>query len=156
MAAAQPFLPIADAAWIEVKDGNDTARALFDQHYSRYRYADGRKPLLFVGPGEKLVLLTPDARAVFVWRKFKSADGQPGVNCAVFRNDGSQLSSDLIREADRIAWARWPGERHYTYVNQRRVRSVNPGCCFLKAGWRKCGITKKRRYLIFEILPPAA
>ena len=72
----QPFLfppPIGD--WVEVKDGNDTARAIFEEHYSRYRYADGRKPLLFVGPGEKMVLLTPDASAVFAWRKFKSADG---------------------------------------------------------------------------------
>jgi hypothetical protein len=38
----QPFLFGQD--WIEVRDGNDTARAIFDQHYSRYFYKDGRKP----------------------------------------------------------------------------------------------------------------
>lgn len=35
--------------WHEVKDGNDTARRIFDGHYSRIRYADGRRPALFVG-----------------------------------------------------------------------------------------------------------
>lgn len=160
--ATQPFLPfLMPPSWVEVKDGNDTARALFDQHYSRYRYADGRTPALFVGPGEKLVLLWADARAVFVWRKFRSADHQTGVNCAVFRNDGAGRASDLIRAAHGLAWERWPGARFYTYVNPRRVqRKRQPGRCFLKAGWRyvrdtqgKPARTKERGYLILEMLP---
>lgn len=147
----QPFLPfVLGVGWIEVRDGDDTGRSLFDRHYSRYRYKDGRKPKLFVGPGEKLVMLTPCARALWVWRKFRSADDQAGVNCAIFRNEGAGLSSELVRAADYIADARWPGERHYTYVNPRRVRSTNPGFCFLAAGWRRCGITKTRKYLILE------
>ena len=165
MTSIQPFLPVVPPSWVEVKDGNDTARALFDQHYSRYHYADGRKPLLFVGPGEKLVLLWHDARAVFVWRKFISKDGQQGVNCAVFRNVGAGRASDLIRAAHMLAWERWPGERFYTYVNPRRVeRKRQPGRCFLKAGWRyvrhKEGPlkgqrvrTKDRGHFILEMLP---
>lgn len=148
MGSVQPFL-FGDT-WVEVRDGNDTARAIFDRHYSRYRYADGRKPLIFVGPGEKMVLLTPCARALFVWRRFISRDGQQGINCAIFRNEGAGLSSELIRVADRLADRRWPGERHYTYVNPRAVRSSNPGFCFLKAGWRRCGTTKVRKLLILE------
>lgn len=136
--------------WIEVKDGNDTARDIFDGHYSRYFYADGRKPKLFVGPGEKMILVTPEADALFVWRKFISGDGQQGVNCAVFHNSSNRLSSELILEAERLAFERWPGERFYTYVNPHKVRSVNPGCCFKKAGWRRCGVTKHRKLLIFE------
>jgi hypothetical protein len=31
------------------------------------------------------------------------------VNCAVFRNEGPVLSSDLILEAEELAWGRWPG-----------------------------------------------
>lgn len=148
MNAVQPFL--FGESWVPVRDGNATARAIFDRHYSRYRYADGRDPALFVGPGEKLVLLWPDARALFVWRRFRSADGQQGINCAIFRNEGAGLASDLVRAADALADARWPGERHFTYVNPRKVRSCNPGCCFLKAGWRRCGITKHRKLLILE------
>jgi len=51
-------------------------------------------------------------------------------------------SSALIREADAIADFAWPGERHYTYVNAQKIRSVNPGYCFKKAGWRQCGETR--------------
>lgn len=141
--------------WIEVKDGNATARSIFDGHYSRHIYADGRKPLLFVGPGEKMVLVTPEADALFIWRKFISGDGQQGVNCAAFRNESRKLSSELILEAERLAWERWPGERLYTYVNSRKVRSSNPGFCFLKAGWNKCGVTKWNKLLIFEKLAPS-
>jgi hypothetical protein len=36
----------------------------------------------------------------------------------------------------------WPDLRHYTYVNSQKVASKNPGFCFLKAGWRRCGVTK--------------
>jgi hypothetical protein len=101
-----------------------------------------------------MVLLWPDARAVFVWRKFISADHQQGVNCAVFRNDGAGLSSDLIRQACASAWERWPGERLYTYVNPRKIRRKrDPGRCFRKAGWQPCGVTQKRHYLIFECYP---
>lgn len=135
---------LIEAAWIPVKDGNDTGRHIFDQHYSRYHYADGRKPKLFVGPGEKMVLLSPDALALFVWRKFRSMDHQEGVCCAVFRNEGPRLSSDLIREADALAWERWPGERLYTYVDPKKTRHKrDPGRCFLKAGWRHCGWSKR-------------
>lgn len=154
------FLPLW-TGWIAIKDGDDHARALFDQHYSRYFYADGRKPKLFVGPGEKMVLTTADRLAIFVWRKFQSADGQLGVNCAVFSNRGPELSSDLIRQADALADARWPGERHFTYVSakktaSRRSKNGKPGQCFIHAGWRPCGITKRRKLHILERLPEQA
>lgn len=149
--SVQPFL--FGSGWIEARDGDDSVRAIFDRHYSRYRYADGRRPKLFVGPGEKMVLITACARAIFVWRRFKSAAGQHGINCAVFRNEGAGLASALIAAAEKRAWTRWPGERLYTYVDPRRVRSPNPGFCFIAAGWRRCGVTKIRRLLIYERSP---
>jgi len=131
-----------DNHWIEVKDGDDRARGIFNRHYSRKHYKDGRKPLLFVGPGEKMVLLTLDCKALFIWRKFISDDHQDGVSCAVFRNEGDKLSSNLILEAMEFAFTRWPGERLYTYVNSKKIKSSNPGYCFLKAGWNNCGTSK--------------
>lgn len=145
--------------WVEVKDGDATARAIFDRHYSRYHYADGRKPDLIIGPGEKMVLLTPDAKALFAWRKFISGDGQGGVNCAIFRNEGDEIASGLVLAAMDLAWARWPNERFYTYVDPREVAPTlvrnHPtwGFCFVKAGWRFCGWTKRRKLMIFECLP---
>lgn len=146
----QPFL-FGGEEWLRVWDGNPTAAALYDRHYSRNPRSRGDPRI--AGPGEKIVLLTPCARALFVWRKFISKDGQQGVNCAIFRNEGAGQSSGLIRAAMAVAWARWPGERLYTYVNPRRVRSANPGFCFKRAGWRLCGVTKTRRLLILEAFP---
>ena len=128
--------------WWLTKDGDRTCLALYERHYSCYHYRDGRKRYLFCGPGEKIVLRTGEGDALFVWRKFKDASGQQGINCAVFRNESTHQSSKLIRQADRIADCIWPGERHYTYVDSARIRSTNPGCCFLAAGWRRCGRTK--------------
>jgi hypothetical protein len=141
--------------WFAVKDGNAVARSIFNRHYSRHFYTDGRKPKLFVGPGEKMVLLTPDGTALFVWRKFISADGQQGINCAIFRNEGEVLSSELILEAEQLAWSRWPGERLYTYVSSAKIKSVNPGYCFKIAGWKDCGMTKVNKLTILEKYPKA-
>jgi hypothetical protein len=139
--------------WCSVLDGDPRARALYSRHYSARHYRDGRKPALFVGPGEKLVLLTQDCSALFVWRKFISDDDQQGVNCSIFRNEGEMLSSELIRDACQWAWAKWPGERLYTYIEDSKVRSINPGCCFKKAGWHRCGRNKDSRLTILELLP---
>ena len=139
--------------WFEIKDGDARGRAMLNRHYSANRYADGRLVRLFVGPGEKMVLMTADSRALFVWRKFIDKSGQQGVNCAVFRNEGDYLSSDLILAAEELAHLRWPGERLYTYVNPRKIKSPNPGYCFKMAGWRTCGRSKTRRLVILEKLP---
>jgi hypothetical protein len=147
---------LLNVQWIPVKDGNDTGRAIFDNHYSRRHYRDGRKPKLYVGPGEKIVLITPDAGAVFIWRKFKddAIPPQHGVNCAAFRREfGSVVASKMIRAAEHFAWERWPGERLYTYVDTKKTRHKrDPGRCFRKAGWKPCGHTKSGQ-LILEKLP---
>ncbi len=145
--------------WEEGKDGDRIAYAMFSRHYSAYRYKDNRRSnpnyrnrFLFCGPGEKLILMTPERDALFVWRKFIDDSGQVGVNCAVFRNESDRLSSLLICAADQRAWQKWPGERLYTYVDPTRIKSVNPGYCFKKAGWRTCGETKSGK-IILEIQP---
>lgn len=149
----QPFF--LGEGWMMVRDGNDAARAMYDRHYSRRRYLDGRRPLKIVGPGQYLVLMHASGRALFIWRKFIDDSGQTGVNCAAFRNEGAGISSDLIRQADALADERWPGERHYTYVDPKKLPpSSNPGYCFLMAGWRRCGRTKKRNLRILERAAP--
>lgn len=152
----QPFMGVD--GWVRVKDGNDSCRAIFDRHYSRCAYADGRKPKLFVGPGEKEVLMDAAGNALCVWRKFIDDSGQRGVNCAVFRREGGELASGQLRAAMEIAFERWPGERLYTYVDPLGVtpimRASRPtwGHCFYVAGWKFCGLTKKRLHIL-EYLP---
>lgn len=146
--------------WWETKDGDRSCLAMYERHYSAHQYRDGRVRKLFCGPGEKLVLRTARCDACFVWRRFidacideRTGEPQSGINCAIFRNESTNLSSDLIREADSVADQFWADRRHYTYVNQERVRSSNPGFCFKCAGWVKCGETKGG-LLIFERLRP--
>ena len=149
--AEQPFL-FGDGPWIQIKDGNPTGMSIFKRHYTARKR---RKIEQCIGPGGKMLLLTPDARALFAWRQFKSDNGQIGVNCAIFRNEGSDAgrASDLIQAAVIHAWERWPGERLYTYVDPSKVRHKrDPGRCFLKAGFKRCGVTKDG-LLIFERLP---
>lgn len=142
---------VFDGYWFGIRDGDERGRTMLNRHYTHRRYTDGRTVRRFAGPGEKTVLMTADSLALFVWRKFIDASGQHGINCAVFRNEGPHLSSRLILEAEQIAWRRWPGERLYTYVSPK-VRSTNPGYCFLMAGWRKCGRSKSG-LIIMEKLP---
>jgi hypothetical protein len=141
-----------DKYWHGSKDGDKNALTLYNRHYSARRYKDGRVRKLFCGPGEKMVLLTGNNDALFVWRKFIDDSGQTGIYCAVFRNESGVLSSVLILEAMEHAWKRWPQERLYTYVNPRKIRSTNPGYCFLRAGWKKCGHTKGG-LIVLEAMP---
>lgn len=135
--------------WWLSQDGDKDCIELYERHYSANHYKDGRQRKLFVGPGEKVVLRTERGDACFVWRQFiddcvdeRTGKRQSGVNCAVFRNETAYRSSDLIRQADSIADCLWPDRRHYTYVDPEKVRSRNPGFCFIAAGWRRCGMTK--------------
>jgi hypothetical protein len=148
------FLIPPENHFIGVKDGNLTGLEMYLRHYSACRYKDGRCRKLFCGLGEKMVLLSTCGGALFVWRKFIDNSGQRGVNCAVFHNESGILSSELIKEAAALAWKRWPGERLYTYVNPKKIKSTNPGCCFKAAGWRGCGVTKGG-LLVLEALPGA-
>lgn len=135
--------------WWGTFDGDVECLRFYSRHYSARA---NRRLRQFVGPGEQLVFRN-DPRgplvALFVWRKFvddcideQTGERQQGINCAVFRNEGPRQSSELIAEADACADAAWLDRRHYTYVDAARVRSANPGYCFLRAGWRRCGRTK--------------
>lgn len=133
---------MSEPLWWLTKDGDVECYALYERHYSSTKNRN-RKIRQFVGPGEAIVLRTFDGLACFVWRNFIDDSGEGGVNCAFFRNEGEHQSSKLIRQADAIADLVWPGERHYTYVDAAAIRSTNPGFCFLRAGWRRCGQTRK-------------
>jgi len=143
----------ATALWFHAKDGDEHCREVFHRHYSFRPYKDGRQPKLFVGPGEKMVLITEAGDALFVWRVFISGDGQSGINCSIFRNESDTLSSTLILSAERAAMQRWGSRRLFTYVNPKKIQSTNPGACFKHAGWSVCGRTKWKGLVILEKQP---
>ena len=109
-----------DMYWIQTKDGDPRVSDIYKRHYSCYQYADNRRSWpgyrnrhLVMGPGEKMVLISADCRAIFGWRNFQDDSGQTGINCSFFRNEGAfngrVLSSELILAAEQMAWSRWRG-----------------------------------------------
>lgn len=127
-----------------MRDADARAFGLYMRHYSskkgRAKHPHKRWGLngrRFIGSGEHLLLLTVDGRAVFGWRRQDlRLDQQTGIECCIFRNEGVERSSDLIREADAMAFERWPGRRHFTFVNPREIRSTNPGFASWQLGGR--------------------
>lgn len=135
--------------WLVTDTCDDAARGLYMRHYSSWKRPKNATNPRFVGPGEVMVLVTVDYRAVFVWRKSMfRMDGQTGIECTVFRNEGAGLSSSLIRQADAMAFKRWPGERHFTYVDPKAIDSEIPGYCFKRAGWKHIGESKRGLHLL--------
>jgi len=107
--------------------------ALADRHYSRR------------DSGRKLVLRNAEGTVLFVWM-FPDAslrmDTQTGYNCVIFRNESTRRSSEIILEAEKLAVAKWGPNRAYTFIDGKKIRSVNPGYCYKVAGWKFEGRTK--------------
>ena len=130
--------------WVPIKDGDLRAFGIYRRHYSARPKPNGYKLRQFVAPCVHMVLLTVEQNALWVWTAEQwRKDGQVGLNCAVFRNEGERLSSDLILSAEEWAWDKWTEQRVFTYIDGGKIRSVNPGYCFKMAGWQKCGSSSK-------------
>lgn len=131
--------------WQRVTKFDTRAVALADRHYSR------RKPgsRQFMPPGETVVLLSEDERAVFGWWRphpssgIKAMNGLDGWTCTIFRNAGSRwLSSSMILDAENVLMSLGVTigpDGFITYVWDSKVASDNPGYCFKCAGYRVAG-----------------
>ncbi len=139
-----------------------SAVPLADRHYNRRKVGSPQ----FVPPGRNIVLLTPEADALWVtsWPFAEYVrHAWPGawVN-SLFRNEGSQLASVLIRDAvaaTRHLFGDPPELGMVTFVDERKVRpNRTPGRVYLRSGFRAVGRTKGG-LLAFQLLPedmPAA
>jgi hypothetical protein len=137
-------IPGVEAGIWQVRNRFDSAAAsIADRHYSREKVGSPQVG----GPGFVLVMVTPCERACWISKRHSlQATGSRSLHdgfgsafrCALFRNEGAGLSSDLIVEAMTITETLWgvpPLEGWVTYVRRDKVRSRNPGFCFKKAGW---------------------
>jgi hypothetical protein len=128
---------------------DDEMRQLADRHYSR-RTVGARQ---FAYSGKKLVLRDAEGTVLWVWMypdESMRMDGQTGYNNAIFRNESRRLSSEIILEAEEHAFAKWGPNRMYTYIDPDKVRSTNPGYCYLMAGWRHEGWSKGGKRLLVK------
>lgn len=157
----------SDRRALDVVDGAGPFAGM-GPHYSRR--TPGSKT--FTGVGQEVVLVTNCGRAVWACIRQKTPhargsgasrgrDGQTDQKARylwrnmLFRNLGAGLSSDLIREATDVTYREWvkryggmPEERLRTEIDVGRVRSTNPGFCYIMAGWER-GIVKRGKLFLW-------
>lgn len=141
----QPFLPLFP--YFFVKDGHPEASQLANRHYSRKKSKQR-----FVSPGERLIMLSSNLDWLFCWSKKQfRLDQQVGIECTLSRNESNLISSEIILMAEKEALKKWGQQRFFTFVDPTKVKSNNPGYCFLKAGWKRLTErTKKKKLIILE------
>ncbi|MCY9690588.1 hypothetical protein M5W70_18360 [Paenibacillus larvae] len=136
--------------WILTHKGDSSCRLLADRHYSRQTIGHP----MFTRPGRNLVLRTALGNAVWVtWSGIRD-DGLDAWECTIFRNETHYLSSNLIRSAVEATIAEWgtpPVDGIITYVDPKKINSMNPGCCFKKAGWQRIGKNSKRGLILLQV-----
>ena len=95
---------------------------------------------------EIIVTGAPDVKPRHLWRNM------------MFRNLGAGLSSNLIADATEETYRQWrarygelPPERLRTEIGVREVRSINPGYCYIRAGWER-GDTRNGKLFLWA--PP--
>lgn len=136
--------------WRRTWRSDPLARSIADRHYNRQSIGARE----FVPPGRCLVLIagplgSNHALWITSWpfAEYVKHDWPGAWVCSVFRNEGSGLSSDLIRyavAATRQYMGDPPAAGMITFVRPEMVRRKrDPGRCFLRAGFRHVGETGK-------------
>lgn len=133
-----------DPRWQISHRADPGARLIADRHYNRQKPGTPQ----FVPPGRCFVLLADSALWVTSWpfaEYVKHAWAGAWVN-SLFRNEGWELSSSLIREAVAATRWNWPDTPELgmvTFVDSGKVRRKrDPGRCYLRAGFERVGETK--------------
>lgn len=119
-------------SWIEVNIDNARLQELVRIHFLQDKFRKVTK----IKPANRLILLSTCARAFLIWGIGEIAGDQSGVQCILFRNASTSLSSKLIADAEKQAITRWPQYNLFTVINAGQIKSVNPGYCFKRAGWK--------------------
>lgn len=146
--------------WHRSYRADPRALPLADAHYSRQRPGTPQ----FVPPGRCLVLLTPDADALWTsswpYPEYVRHAWAGAWVCSLFRREAAcpVLASELVRQAvaaTRWAWGEPPALGMVTFVDATKVRHKRDyGRCFRRAGFRHVGETAGG--LVALRLPPAA
>lgn len=148
------LLPFTDGL-IRTTHFDDEMAKLADRHYSR-RTVGARQ---FCYSGRKLVLRNALGSVLFVWMFPDPAlrmDSQVGYYCSIFRNESPRRSSEIILEAEQLAFQKWGPNLCFTFVDPRKIKSSNPGYCFKMAGWKREGFTKGGKVILVKPDPSAS
>ena len=142
--------------WRRSDKFDPAARSIADRHYNRQKPGTPQ----FVRPAKSLVLRSSDGGALWVsiWPEFAQHAWRGAWECQIFRREhGEMVASEMIRHAVAHTCEDFgtpPALGMVTFVDPEKVASSNPGYCFLRAGFRRVGITKERKRVALQLLPP--
>lgn len=140
--------------WEKTNRFDKKACRIADRHYSRQKIGSNQ----FVSAGSPIVLISENANAVWVTleQKFQDHDWKGAWSNPFFRNESSELSSELIIQATAITRFYWGVNPHgiITFIDTKKVRPKKDfGYCYLMAGWKKVGYTKINKHLVLKLFP---
>lgn len=142
--------------WRQSHRAEIAARMIADRHYSRQKPGTPQ----FVPPGRNVVLMTPDASALWVtswpFAEYVRHAWAGAWVCSLFRNESDYLSSELVEDAvaaTRFLFGEPPELGFVTFVDDAKTRHKrDPGRCYRKAGWHPVGMTKGGLFAL-QLLP---
>ena len=144
--------------WYESFRADPRALPLANRHYNRQNPNSPQ----FVPPGRCLVLLTENSDALWVTSAPLAAyvkHAWAGAwMCSCFRNESTELSSELIREAVAATVAHFgksPQPHGFvTFVDASKTRRKrDPGRCYVKAGWTRLEQKTKGGLVVLQLRP---
>lgn len=132
--------------WIRSHRADADVVPLADRHYNRQKIGSPQ----FAPPGRCLVLKTAACDAFWItswpFAEYVRHAWAGAWVCSAFRNESSHLSSELIRDAVAATLNEYgtaPTLGMITFVDHRKIRRKrDPGRCYLRAGFKHCGMTK--------------
>ena len=142
--------------WIRSNRADVDVLPLADRHYNRQKIGSPQ----FAPPGRCMVLKTAEHDAFWVtswpYAEYVRHAWAGAWVCSAFRNESMYLSSNLIREAVAATvdtYGSAPALGMITFVDTTKTRKKrDPGRCYLRAGFKKCGMTKGG-LLALQLLP---
>ncbi len=146
----------AESQWRRSDKFDLPSVALADRHYNRQKPGTSQ----FVRPARSLVLRSSDGGALWVsiWPEFVQHAWPGSWECQIFRREhGDVVASEMIRHAVAHTCAEFgdaPATGMVTFIDPEKVRHKrDPGRCFLRAGFRKVGVTRRRKLIVLQMLP---
>ena len=140
--------------WVLSYRTDPLVKPLADRHYNRQNPDSPN----FVPPGRCVVLRTEKCDAFWVtlapYAEYVRHQWAGAWTCTAFRNEGPLLSSTLIKQA--VAATLYilktpPDIGFITFVDQRQIKSPNPGYCFKMAGWKTVGRSKVQGLIALKL-----
>lgn len=148
-----PPLLITEGRWIVAEESDPFVKGLIRRSVGAMLGLPNRS---MARGSDRLMLITHQGDALMVFHRRPNHGGDPltdGVQCTLFRNEGHFRCGSLIREAvEQWAVKRWPGERLFALAEGCRMVASNPGYCFVRAGWIRCG--ESGGVIVMEWVPP--